>query len=352
MSTSAPATSSPPPADTTGKSLWRIRTEKGEVFGPSDLATLKVWAQDGRLAPTHQISDDERTWMSVTTLPDLEMDWVAEVMTGSFYGPIHKSAMVELVREGSIRATAPLFQRSTPSGRAPSEHEHQLENRVRELQQETARRGAAADALLAVTRGELEQARAALRARDLEFDAERQEHKGALARIQAELLKRDSRINSLETDAQRLEQLARERGILETRLADAERQTSDHNRLVSQQREEVEQARALQREADRHANLLKDRLSGHERETEALREATRALQLRLGSVRKLLQQASCSLGTQDETTDAVVIESPPRPATSRRAMARPRWPPLPAGPSSPACRWRTSRRKPSGNCGN
>jgi hypothetical protein len=99
---------------------------------------------------------------------------------------------------------------------------------------------------------------------------------------------------------------------------------------VAQQREELEQARVLHREADRHANILKDRLSGHERETEGLRTSVRALQLRLGSVRKLLQQASSSLGEPDEATDAVVIEAP-SPATELAPCQGP--PPLatPAG---------------------
>lgn len=297
-------------AEGNGKPQWRIRTEKGDTFGPADLATLKSWALDGRLAPTHQVSCDGQTWVSVTSLPELEMDWVAEVTSGSFYGPIHKHAMTELIKESSVSAAAPLFQRSKPQARAMSEHEQQLENRVRELQQQLASRVPELEQRLSALRGELEQSRSALGARDLEFDAERQEHKAALARLQAEILKRDGRIAALETDVPRTEQLARERQELEAKLSDAERRTADHTRLTVQQREELDQARALQREAERHAAQLKERLASHEHDREALQESVRSLKLRFGSARKLLQQASASLAETDAATDAEIVTAP------------------------------------------
>ncbi len=93
---------------------WRIRTDKGDIFGPADIATLKVWAKNGRLAPMHQISEDGCTWCPVTSLSELEMDCLAEVTSGCFYGPIHQEAMSDLVREGAVPAGAPLFKRDLP----------------------------------------------------------------------------------------------------------------------------------------------------------------------------------------------------------------------------------------------
>ncbi len=312
MSTTSTASANEPKAASNGPGqlLWRIRTEKGDTFGPADLATLKTWALDGRLAPTHQASIDGQTWVAVTSMPELEMDWLAEVMSGSFYGPIHKKAMTELIKEGSISAAAPLFCRGTPQARAASEQEQQLENRVRELQQQLAGRTAEQEQRLAALRGELEQARSSLGARDLEFDAERQEHKAALARLQAELFKRDGRISALETDVPRIEQLARDRQDLEARLSEAERRTAEHTRLTAQQREELDQSRALQRESERHAAQLKERLTSRERDHESLQESVRSLKLRFGSARKLLQQASASLGEIDEATDAEIVVTP------------------------------------------
>ena len=302
----------------TAKRQWRVRTEKGDIFGPADLATLKAWAKDGRLAPTHQISTDGQTWDAVTSMPDLEMDWVAEVTPGLFYGPIHADAMTELVRERVIGAATPRFQRTKSNVRMPSERELQLEAGIRELQQQLASRVAELESQLAAARGEQEQARSTLGARDLEFDAERQEQKASLARLQAELLKRDGRIAALEADAQRLEKLVRERQALEVRLADADRMAAEHARQTAQQREALEQSLTVQREAEHTAALLKERLTSHERETESLREAARALKLRLGSARKLMQQASASLGGVEEATDAEIVGAPtPSPGTAR-----------------------------------
>ena len=303
-------TEHPVPAKASAKRQWRIRTETGDTFGPADLLTLKAWALDGRLAPTHHLSEDGEKWQAVTAMPELEMDWVAEVTPGSFYGPIHKNALAELIREGAISASAPRFQRDTPDARPPSEHELKLESRLREQQQQLAARTAELEAQRTAARGELEQVRAALNARDLEFDAERQEAKAAQARLQAELLKRDGRIKTLEADAQRIEQLALERQTLEARLSEVEHQAADHARQAAQQRDELAQARHLQHENGRAAALLQERVANHDRETEALRESVRTLRLRLGSARKYLQQATAALGDADETTDAEIVTAP------------------------------------------
>ena len=237
------------------------------------------------------------------------------------------------LRDGSVSSTAPRFQRGRPQAHTPSAHEQQLETRVRELQQQLASRLAELEAQRTALRGELEQARSALGARELEFDAERQEHKAAIARVHAELLKRDGRNSALEADVQRLEPIARERPALESRLADAERLAGEHARTVAQQHEELEQARNLQRAAEHNAALLQARVAGHDRDTASLRESVRSLNLRLSSVRKILQQAGTSLGEINDATDAEIVTAPP-PATG---TAKDGPPPLvtPAGSVKP-----------------
>ena len=312
---------------------WRIRSETGDTFGPADMATLQAWALDGRLAPSHQLSHDDHNWDAVTTVPELEMNWIAEVTPGIFYGPIHKNALTELIREGSISAAAPRFQRSTFLPQLPSEHEQQMAGQLRELQQQLSSRIAELESQRTAARGELEQARAALGARDLEFEAERQEHKAALARLQAELLKRDGRIAALEADLPRLEQLTQERLTWEVRLSDAAQLTADHARQTAQQREELEQACNVQRETDRTIAQLKERLCRSDHDTAALRESVRSLQLRLCSARKLLQQASAALGELDLATDIEILH--PSPSLTGTAQNGP--PPLatPAGSMKP-----------------
>ena len=94
-----------------GDKHWLVMNELGERFGPVNFETLKLWAKDGRLAPTNTASEDEKVWTPVTQFADLEMDWVAEVSSGAFYGPIHKLALETLKKEGAIPADAITFQR-------------------------------------------------------------------------------------------------------------------------------------------------------------------------------------------------------------------------------------------------
>lgn len=93
---------------------WLVKNEQGETFGPVDFETLKLWAKDGRLAPTNTLSEDTTTWNAITQYPELEMDWVAEVSPGVFYGPIHKLALESLQQEGSLPPNAVTFQRPLP----------------------------------------------------------------------------------------------------------------------------------------------------------------------------------------------------------------------------------------------
>ncbi len=90
---------------------WLVRNEQGKTFGPVDFETLNSWACDGRLAPTNEVSENGTDWKLVTAQSGLAMDWVAEVTPGTFYGPIHKAAMEELVKGDSITAHVSFFKR-------------------------------------------------------------------------------------------------------------------------------------------------------------------------------------------------------------------------------------------------
>jgi hypothetical protein len=303
--------SSQPAAGGGVKRLWRVRTDKGDIFGPADIDTLKLWARDGRLAPTNEISDDGQVWTPVTSMHELEMDWVAEVTSGSFYGPIHRDALAELLREGSVSSAAPVFRRSNPHARSVSEREQALEASLQEARQQLHARVTDLETRLSAARAQLDERHAEVSARDLEFDAERQEQRASLARLQAELLKRDGRIAALEKEQQRLEAAVRDREAIESRLSEAERHASENARRHEQAAEQLEQARALQREAERAVAGLRERVSAHDRDTEALRESVRTLKLRVDSARKLMQQAVSAIGGTEKTTDAELVDVPP-----------------------------------------
>jgi chemotaxis protein MotB len=112
---------------------WLVRNEQGETFGPVDLEALQSWACDGRLAPTNEISEDGVEWRIATTNRALEMSWVAEVAPGTFYGPIHKRAMEELVKDGSIAAQSVFFLRCALDEKAGWQAGDESDGRIRQL---------------------------------------------------------------------------------------------------------------------------------------------------------------------------------------------------------------------------
>ena len=64
------------------------------------------------------VSEDAATWLPVIHLPGLDMDWVAEISPGIFYGPIHRQALENLRNDGAIPPTALLFTRNSKSDEA------------------------------------------------------------------------------------------------------------------------------------------------------------------------------------------------------------------------------------------
>ena len=136
-----------------GESLnvWFVRDAQGGRYGPIDFMTLKVWVREGRVGPANEVSRNGTDWFPAAQQHGLGMDWVAEIGAGSFYGPIHREAMLSLIGGGSVARHAPLFHRfdgdadsmtcpqSDDDGRAHEERER-LE---RELEQALAKATAA-----------------------------------------------------------------------------------------------------------------------------------------------------------------------------------------------------------------
>lgn len=85
---------------------WYVKKETGEVYGPVPLDDLKSWAADGRIAPDDFISDTGAQWTPSHQFAPLEMNWFVEVEPGSFYGPAHAMAFINMMREGTLPAAA------------------------------------------------------------------------------------------------------------------------------------------------------------------------------------------------------------------------------------------------------
>ena len=118
---------------------WWVRDEQGGQYGPVGCDVLQAWARDGRIGPSNQISADGVAWLPAVDEPALEMDWVAEVTGGRFYGPIHRDAVRSLIGEGAIATRAALFRRAALEARDAAAECLRLEDALRAAESRTER---------------------------------------------------------------------------------------------------------------------------------------------------------------------------------------------------------------------
>ena len=90
--------------------VWYVRTESGEVYGPSSLETLAKWAREGRIEPTGFASRDRKTWTPLELVPELEMKWFVETAPGSVFGPFNRELVIRLFKEGQVPAGARAYR--------------------------------------------------------------------------------------------------------------------------------------------------------------------------------------------------------------------------------------------------
>lgn len=82
---------------------WFLRKhEDGSIFGPLTFEQLAHWASSAQVAPHDSISTDQLTWMKAPMLPELEMDWIAEITSERLYGPTTLGAIRDFVQIGEI----------------------------------------------------------------------------------------------------------------------------------------------------------------------------------------------------------------------------------------------------------
>jgi chromosome segregation ATPase len=101
------------PQEETVVNKWYFRTEDGSVYGPVDIAELCEWAGQCRILPSHEVSQDQMTWVPAGNIPDLKMDWIVDLPDGNTYGPVNALALQDLVREGLVSIDARVVNRNT-----------------------------------------------------------------------------------------------------------------------------------------------------------------------------------------------------------------------------------------------
>jgi len=335
---------------TGGKNVWHVRNEQGERFGPVDFETLKSWARDGRLAPTNEVSENGTDWKLATSQRGLEMDWVAEVTPGTFYGPIHQVAMEELSKEGSLTGQAAFFVRSGFGAfreqelRAQREAQERLElsARIDEAQAKSAdlerqllrlreqvaasekelnqsrRDQARASEALAKIQAEREAQKAASDGQSQRFEAERQTLQAAVRRAEASVAEGAGRIAELEGALAGAERAAGLREAAAKQVLTLSAGLEAAKAELEEARQAACQARVKGEAAAEAQEAVKRALESEARQTEALKKELAMARAKLEEARRrgetaraLARQALDALDVPGEPPVVATVEAEP-----------------------------------------
>lgn len=87
---------------TTTEEWFLMKHDDNSTFGPVPFDQLKEWAMSAQISPLDKVSNDETNWQKAPMIPQLEMDWLAQVSDDQYYGPTSIGAVEEFLRLGEI----------------------------------------------------------------------------------------------------------------------------------------------------------------------------------------------------------------------------------------------------------
>ena len=90
--------------DTTSPTLYLLKAENSEVFGPVAFDQLTAWAIAAQVSPLDKVSSDQETWFKAPMVPELGMDYLIELTSEQLYGPTTLGAIQEFINLGEVHA--------------------------------------------------------------------------------------------------------------------------------------------------------------------------------------------------------------------------------------------------------
>lgn len=81
---------------------WFLRVSGETIFGPVTTQGLILWAEQGRVLPGHEVSEDRKRWVSAITLEFLDMRWYVDEGDGELRGPFNRLAAEVLIESGKF----------------------------------------------------------------------------------------------------------------------------------------------------------------------------------------------------------------------------------------------------------
>lgn len=303
------------------ENIWKIKGEDGRIFGPASMETLLTWARDGRLTPGQLLSRDDIKWEPVESCDTLEMNWVTRLPDGRFWGPVHRDAMKEAIRNGDVAEDMPQFVRSKSIDDSPEalrRENEELKAQIITLRKDFAVRAAKLEADIASVKAEQRMAVGQLSSKDLEFDAERQafaaersrmeaERQGLAAektKLKAEIVKAEKRAEVLLAQVAESESSNRSREADLARIAELEEQLKEYEKDIKMLRNENENIAADSRRKLKNAEtaFLKDKeaYESQLRDSKLLKDKIAAMESKEESLRRVILQACQIIGKGEE----------------------------------------------------
>ena len=83
------------------------------MYGPVELTELRNWAEQCRVVPGNELSQDRQKWVPAESIPELGMQWMIELLDKSTCGPFNGVALNELVRDGLAAPDAKVTNKVT-----------------------------------------------------------------------------------------------------------------------------------------------------------------------------------------------------------------------------------------------
>jgi hypothetical protein len=83
---------------------WHLlKASDKEIFGPTDLETLRGWASEAKISPLDKISSDDRlSWQRAPMIAELQMDLLVQMPDNYLYGPTNVATIQEFLATGEI----------------------------------------------------------------------------------------------------------------------------------------------------------------------------------------------------------------------------------------------------------
>ena len=88
---------------------WYVKAPDGAVFGPASTDKLKTWADESRITPEHQVSEDRENWIPASQVAELGMIFLIELKPGDVFGPFTQKVVENLVDGGEFPADARVY---------------------------------------------------------------------------------------------------------------------------------------------------------------------------------------------------------------------------------------------------